>query len=164
MMAFRESVWKSWSRNTMMWQYRPAQYWDEIRDWLDRNRPKMFRWHVGGDVPDADYLEWMISLAEDLGGTQFLMFTKRYELFPRELPKNLTVVLSAWPGVELPEYAGIRACGRYWPVAWVQDGVEERIPETAVFCPHGCDGCGMCWELSEREMDVVLEWKRGYGG
>ena len=39
---------------------------------------KYFRFHVSGDIPDMNYLDRMVKLAQDLPGTTFLAFTKQY--------------------------------------------------------------------------------------
>ena len=38
---------------------------------------RYFRFHVSGDIIDADYLDRMVKLARELKGTEFLAFTKK---------------------------------------------------------------------------------------
>jgi hypothetical protein len=80
--------------------------------------------------------------------TKFLAFTKQYNLFTGlQVPHNLKVVFSAWPGLDVhnPDSR---------PIAWMQDGTEDRIPETALHCPGSCENCMMCWSLDEINRDV----------
>ena len=60
---------------------------------------KFFRWHSSGDIVNERYLEGMCWLARRHKGTQFLCFTKKYELVNEYLinhkkPKNLILVFS----------------------------------------------------------------------
>jgi hypothetical protein len=64
------------------------------------------------------------------------------------VPENLTVVLSAWPGVKIAK--GIL---RGFPVAWMRDpkNPDPRIPADARECDGGCDKCLLCWGLKPGE-------------
>jgi hypothetical protein len=81
--------------------------------------------------------------------TIFLAFTKRYDLEYSEIPENLTIIFSMWPGV--PDTAP-----RGFPRAWMQDGTEDRVPDDALESPGICHNCGMCWQLAKIGRDVVF--------
>lgn len=163
MMLFRKSVEVSWMRNWLRWVTDKGGYFEDVINWIMRHKVEYFRWHVGGDIPNREYLAKMIMVANVFPDVRFVCFTKRYWMFPMVLPRNLTVVLSHWPGVKLPWYAGMEVEGQYWPVGWIRAKEEEtKIPVSALECPHGCDECGKCWELKGLRRDVVFPWKQGY--
>ena len=111
------------------------------------NDPRMFRIHVSGDFFSREYLDMWLRVIRSHPGTKFLAFTKQYDLVAainREIfPGNFRLVLSAWPGVEMPS-----ALLGYCPVAYMQDGRETRVPMDAMPCSGNCSACAKCWELS----------------
>lgn len=106
--------------------------------------PRLFRVHVSGDFFSADYLSMWLRVAASHPDTRFLAFTKQYALLQSvSVPANFRIVLSAWPGVELPAGLADR-----FPVAWMQDGRETRVPADAFPCSGNCAACGECWKLA----------------
>lgn len=143
----RAGVRKCWDGNYAAWAAGPDKYFADIEDKIRKNRPKLFRFHSGGDIPGPEYLLRMQILANNCPKTKFLAFTKRYEwvaTYKDLTPSNLKFVLSMWPGVEV-EQAIIDA----FPCTWMRDpeNLDPRIPRTAVNCPGGCDNCGLCWHM-----------------
>lgn len=111
--------------------------------------PRFFRLHVGGDFISREYAEMWARVAAAAPGTNFLAFTKQWDhVRGIEFPGNFSLVLSAWPGTEIP--ADLRE--RY-SVAWLDDG-SEAIPASAMECPGNCETCGACWGLSRMGIDV----------
>lgn len=111
--------------------------------------PRFFRLHVGGDFITREYAEMWARVAAAAPSTNFLAFTKQWDMVRGvEFPANFSLVLSAWPGTEIP--ADLRA--RY-SVAWLDDGSEE-IPASAMECPGNCETCGACWGLARMGIDV----------
>lgn len=111
--------------------------------------PRFFRLHVGGDFISREYAEMWARVAAAAPSTNFLAFTKQWDhVRGIEFPGNFSLVLSAWPGTEIP--ADLRE--RY-SVAWLDDGSEE-IPASAMECPGNCETCGACWGLSRMGIDV----------
>jgi hypothetical protein len=111
--------------------------------------PRFFRLHVGGDFISREYTEMWARVAAAAPSTNFLAFTKQWDMVRGvEFPGNFSLVLSAWPGTEIP--ADLRA--RY-SVAWLDDGSEE-VPASAMECPGNCETCGACWGLSRMGIDV----------
>lgn len=139
----------AWTRNLRAYRRDPGNYFREISHWLDRHKTiRFFRWHVAGDIPDLRYYVRMKRIARKYPQVKFLVFTKQYDFVSgADIPENLTVVFSSWPGLELSNPAGL-------PVAWMQDGTETRVPEDARECPGRCDQCGMCWSLNRGESVV----------
>jgi hypothetical protein len=111
--------------------------------------PRFFRLHVGGDFISREYAEMWARIAAAAPSTNFLAFTKQWDMVRGvEFPGNFSLVLSAWPGTEIP--ADLRE--RY-SVAWLDDGSEE-IPTSAMECTGNCETCGACWGLSRMGIDV----------
>lgn len=114
---------------------------------------KFFRWHSSGDIVNERYLEGMCWLARRHKGTQFLCFTKKYEIVNEYMvnhkkPKNLILVFSNW---------GAWTCDNphNLPTAWVEFGNEndKLIPANANKCGGNCATCvntsEHCWFLQK---------------
>lgn len=115
--------------------------------------PRFFRVHVSGDFVSAEYAAMWARVAAAAPHTNFLAFTKQWDTIRGiEMPGNMQIILSAWPGIEVP--ADLR---ERWPVAWMDDGSGAYdIPANSMLCPGDCEHCGMCWTLSRAKMDVTF--------
>ena len=138
---------QAWDSNYGHYLSHPKGYFTDIAQWIFNHGPKLFRWHTAGDIPDEQYLAFMLIVAEGCPHTKFLCFTKRHEWDYSDIPSNLQIIFSMWPGWTPPEIPNL-------PKAWIQDGKEDRIPEDAIECSGSCDTCGMCWSLNELGRDV----------
>ena len=152
------NVRRAWTDNLIHFMMEPDSYFAEIQRYLWKHKPKRFRWHVAGDIPNQAYLNYMGVLAKLNRLTSFLCFTKRYELSYAGLPANLSIIASAWPGyniVHVPyTMENVSGPGWFLPIAWCQDGTETRIPHDAIECPGSCDSCAECWWLRQKHRDV----------
>ena len=171
-MAFRPLILRSYEKNWSALLKDRSQYFDAIKDRAVRNLI-FFRYHVGGDIPDQDYYDRMVSLAKEVSNVKFLAMTKSYmtssyrrwrlagypsdgpdftdeDIDYSKPPNNLSILISAWPGYPIPERL------KDFPVAYMQDGTEDRIPKRAFLCPHGCDICHACWDAKKRRIDIIL--------
>jgi hypothetical protein len=154
-----KSVRNAWDGNWRALRRSRKDYFAAIDAALAHSGILRFRWHVGGDIPDADYLHRMADLAVRRHEVRFWCTTKRYGLAKsvREarggLPENLCVHVSLWPGVEFPEEEI-----ELWPTAWMRDpkNPDPRIPARAFECPGHCDKCGRCWRMKAGQA-VVFE-------
>jgi len=130
----------AWDENWNFYKSDARWYFRAVRDWLNQHEPKFFRWHVSGDCPDGFYMESVFRIAEDFPSTMFLMYTKQYEILISlgivDAPINFTVMLSAWPYLNVPDIN--------FPRLWVQG--DPRVPGTAFHCPGKCESCRMCWK------------------
>jgi hypothetical protein len=150
------SVAPGWTQNYHLWQENPSAYFAAIRDFLYAKQPKRFRWHVGGDIPDASYLNHVVYLAKIFPHIAFRAFTKADKFLPDEHPKvkNLKIGISRWPGMSIrPGLTGYtyswiipntasKACreGRLTDAAY-------KIPKSALNCPGNCESCAACWTM-----------------
>ena len=145
---------KAWAKNEPIARRQLDSYFAQIAARVAKSRPRLFRWHVAGDILSADYLCGMCRIAAENPHTRFLAFTKAFDTVnsyeDREaVPGNLVIVFSAWPGIQFANPHGHRG-------AWMQDGTELRVPKDALLCPGGCEHCGMCFELPRLGVDVVF--------
>ena len=119
---------------------------------------KYFRFHVSGDIPDMNYLDRMVKLAQELPGTTFLAFTKQYNFVNNfleyaQIPDNLKIIFSAWPGMEMKNQHNL-------PVAHVIFKGSEPADDWKI-CGGNCSECACrgvgCWELKKGEHIAFYE-------
>ena len=141
-----KSAREAWYKNYIIYQHEPDLYKSILSEWFDKYSPEYFRWHVGGDVVDFNYVAMVFQLADKHKDTNFLLFTKKYDVFNDIMNdnKNLSIIFSAWPGLALPEYSS-------FPIAWFDDGTDDRIPENSFQCNNNCSDCKKCWEFKANE-------------
>jgi hypothetical protein len=125
---------------------RREEYFRDIYARLSRYRGQYFRWHVGGDILDQDYLGRMVTVAKLFPRIRFLAYTKMYWLDFGRLPENLVVMTSVWPGMPW-EHDGNREMPRFEVVE-----AEDDIPDSGVACPGKCEGCRACWFAGKGEV------------
>lgn len=136
-------------RNMRIWQEDPKGFERDVM--IAAYCAKFFRWHSSGDIPDRNYLEMMVHIAEVLPDTKFLCFTKKYEMIndflnDRQLPPNLSIVLSAW-GQWQP------ANPHQLPTSHIRfKNLDSYLPNDAMECSGYCGECVAnhecnCWTL-----------------
>lgn len=147
------SVKKAWDDNTAAAvENLPALEAELTRYFSGMNAPRYFRLHVGGDFVSREYAAMWARVMEKAPHTNFLAFTKQFDhIRGVQFPANASIVLSAWPGCEIP--ADLRSL---YSVAWLDDGTESRIPADAIPCPGNCEHCGACWGLAKIKLDVCF--------
>ena len=150
---YGKAISKSYRANYDFLRADPDQFFADLRSWIARISPALFRFHVSGDFLSADHLERAIRCARDFPETRFLAFSKRHDIFPhpRAIPGNFALIASMWTNWgEKPK--GYRA-------AWMRDpqSPDPRIPRSAIHCGGGCDSCGMCWDLRSLRRDVCFD-------
>ena len=132
------AVRRAWGDNQKLWEQNEIRYFRQLKDYLAKHRPRLFRYHVGGDVPDSTYFINMLHIADLFKETEFLAYTKNFLLpeLTAPTPTNLTVILSMWPGQPDPGLNGFRR-------SWLSH--DPRAPLSAFPCPGKCSVCGYCW-------------------
>lgn len=148
-----KNVRDAWSHNSREWRCRPAAARRSVISWIKgRKSPvKYFRVHVAGDFISQKHLDEWKEIARACPETRFRAFTKRFDLDFSQVPSNLLLWYSMWPGVEIPNCLSQRI-----PKAWMQDGTETRVPKGAFECPGKCGKCMVCWK-DGGHMDVVFK-------
>jgi len=138
----------TWDKNLILAKNYRNVYFGDIKEYLSTVKVPVFRWHTAGDILDQNYADNMVMIARDFSNTKFLAFTKQYGLNYSNLPSNLSVVLSVWPNWKMPE--------NDLPKAFMQDGNETRIPDDAIECTGHCEGCFVCWDLTNSGKSVYF--------
>lgn len=151
----------AWADNTLEYYKSLGSYFLAITTYLREKKPKYFRWHVGGDIPDMLYFIAMIAVARVYSNTRFLAYTKNTETVSARLrseatsplPKNLSIIVSRWKGDKEDP-----ALTKGLPQAWVHDpsDPDTRIPKRAIKCKGTCMDCRVCWNLKPGQ-SVVFE-------
>lgn len=142
----------AWDSNYSLYQEDPDRFFHDLIVWLTINKPPRFRLHVSGDFPDEMYFIKMCEIFEAQPQTQCLVFTKRYDYPLLIAPPNMRVVLSMWPGLEMPDNAYEFAC------AYLSTDPRVFELETVIRCKGGCVECGYaCWHGLNPELPVVFD-------
>lgn len=155
----RPSVRNAYQSNYELLLSDPTTYWREVEASVMMSR--FFRFHVSGDMPDADYLRRMVGVAERNPQCEILCFTKKYELVNGfldsggRLPENLHMIFSAWEGMEMQNPHRL-------PEAHVRFRSGSTTARSdAVFCGGNCTECALtdsgCWKLGRGEQVVFNE-------
>lgn len=160
MERLRPSVKAAYENNLNILRAEPEVYWREVEAAIMLSR--YFRFHVSGDIPDADYLCRMVEIMRRNRHCQALCFTKKYELVNEYLdavqtgfPDNLHILLSAWRGLEMDNPHNL-------PEAHIlyRDGTTTANPD-AKKCSGNCTECAItddgCWVLGTGEQVVFRE-------
>lgn len=151
--CFQKTVQKSRANNSAIWQMDPERYMSEIKKAMRYLR--FFRWHVGGDVKDENYLRGMVEAAEENPQCESLAFTKMYGLFNKwiaehgPLPKNLHIIFSDWRGAEFENPYNLPVSSPLWA-----DGTKgPHCTEDIYLCEGNCTACaeanGGCWSAGK---------------
>ena len=155
----RPSVEVAYKTNLQVLIENPDVYWRKVEAAIMLSR--FFRFHVSGDIPSITYLCRMVEVAKRNQHCEILCFTKRYEFVNSlfvcgmDIPKNLHIIFSAWPGVEMPNPHNL-------PEAHVRfrDGMTTARPD-AKLCNGNCTECAItddgCWTLGPGEQVVFNE-------
>lgn len=142
------NVQKSLQENLEHYKEKPKLFFDSVAAQTALSR--FVRWHSSGDIVDPEYFEGMCKVARKNKETHYLCFTKKYEIVNsyldsgKKIPKNLTIVFSAWSGW-LPENP------YHLPTTYVygKDFRNELIPQDSIPCTGSCEKCQACWQLKK---------------
>jgi len=135
-------------RNLDIYKNDPTFYFDSIR--LASALSKYFRWHSAGDIVDEQYFVGMVKVARQNKDTNFLCFTKKYEIINeylnsgKRIPKNLTTVFSNWDNFVCENPFNLPTT---W--VWAKEFNNEIIPKTSIPCAGKCYQCQACWQLKK---------------
>jgi hypothetical protein len=135
-------------KNLNNYKANPKLFFDTII--INTAISKFVRWHSSGDIVDNQYFEGMISVAKRNKTTNYLCFTKKYEIINdylsqgKKIPKNLNIVFSNWDNFICDNPYNL-------PTTWVySDSFNlSLIPEIAIPCVGKCYECQACWQLKK---------------
>ena len=148
----RKTTAEAWARNLAIWQENPEAVKAAVIN--SAILSGYFRFFVGGDMPNGEFLRIMCECATVCKNTKFLAFTKKYDIVNAflddggKIPDNLQIVFSGWGD-------NVRPVNPYnLPESDVIFNGQE-IPKNAKICGGNCVECihaGVaCWELKHGE-------------
>ena len=146
------------ANNSALLKLDREKYFREIEAHVQFHR--VWRWHVGGDLKDYDYLGQVVGIAERNQHCQFLIFTKRADLVNEwldnvgEFPSNLHLILSGWRGDKDVNPHKLPVSSPIW-----KDGSKSCMcTENVINCPGDCTDCATvksgCW--GAKSGDTIL--------
>ena len=156
--AYRSSVGRSYEKNFDVLNSDRDAYFAQIKAVAFMER--VFRYHVSGDIPDEDYFQRMIKLAEEIPTCTFFTYTKQFDIVnnvisdrkaskKRALPKNLIILFSGWGKDFRPENphklrtAEVVFRGEEKPASWFQcpEQIDEKKQWKCTDCFVHQTGC-----------------------
>lgn len=148
----RESVRNAYAHNLEVLQADSRAYWLQVR--AAACMVRFFRFHVSGDIPNAEYFSEMVQTARDLPGARFLAFTKQFKIVNDfinaggVIPENLKIIFSNWGAWKCENPHAL-------PVCEVIAKGDAFIPEDWKICGGNCTECACrgvgCWEVRNGE-------------
>ena len=145
-LQYPETVINARMRNYVICCADRRRYFDEIDSRMNRRRlNKYFRWHVAGDILDADYFNEMVENARRHPDFVIWTYTKMYSIVNEwiaangPLPSNFHVMFSEWDGMPMdnPHNMPVFTCK-------LKAGNKNRPAESFEKmhkCPGNCDIC-----------------------
>lgn len=161
----RATVRQAYQHNYNLLKCSPNTYWREVEAAIMMSR--FFRFHVSGDIPDDDYFQHMVDIAQRNKHCEILCFTKKFDIvnefvayqllkgIENPVPNNLHIIFSGWKGLEMENpYKFPEAHVRF------RDG-STTAQSNAIECGGNCTECaitdGGCWTLQAGEQVVFNE-------
>lgn len=135
----------------------PKAYWLQIK--ANATTTRFFRYHVSGDIPNLEYFENMVQTANELPHTNFLAFTKQFNIVNSfitnggTVPKNLKIIFSNW---------GDWKCSNPFNIPQCEVILKGQTPKDDwKICGGNCTECACrgigCWELNPGETIAIYE-------
>lgn len=145
--------------NSVMAHNVRERYFREIDAYITYRYPRAFRWHIGGDILDEDYLSRMCGVATNHPETKFLAFTKNFKACNawldggNTIPPNMHILFSGWLGMKMDN-------PHHFPEAHPVFKNGTSAPDGAKLCTDNCTEClrenRMCWNLKPGEAVIFL--------
>ncbi len=155
MKAYRmyEATRNAYDRNYELATEDGGEYFKQIDEYLKKNKPKVFRWHVAGDILSPIYFCGIVKVVVNNPSTTFLIFTKMYNIVNEfysyfKIPKNLKVFFSVWLNEEIDNPYGFSTART------VAKG--ETSLHDGFICEGNCEACMACFE-AKHGSKVIFE-------
>jgi hypothetical protein len=152
-----KNVKNSYDNNLQVLNASPDSYWLQVK--AAAVVVRYFRYHVSGDIPNGEYFEQMIQLANELPKTNFLAFTKQYTIVNEylnkggEIPENLKIIFSNWGAWKCSNPYSLPVCEIVFKGEQPCDGWKV--------CGGNCTECACrgigCWELKYGQTLAISE-------
>ena len=147
----------AYERNLEILNTSPNAYWLQVKSAASTTR--FFRFHVSGDIPNMEYFKNMVALANELPHTNFLAFTKQFDIVNLYLvnggaiPSNLKVIFSNWGAWKCFNPFALPTC------EVILKGSEPK--DNWKICGGNCTECACrgvgCWEVKPGETIAIYE-------
>lgn len=147
----------AYKRNLDILNADPGAYWLQVKAAAMVTR--YFRYHVSGDIPNAEYFAEMVKLAHELPNTNFLAFTKQYQIVNEfinnggAIPSNLKILFSNWGAWKCDNPHAL-------PVCEIILKGSQPAPDWKI-CGGNCTACACagigCWELKSGETIAIYQ-------
>lgn len=152
-----KTVKTAYENNLNILKENPALYWDQVRQAAQMAR--YFRYHVSGDIPNIEYFKNMVRLANELPSTNFLAFTKQYDIVNLFIvnggiiPANLKIIFSNWGAWKCENPFNLPECEII--LKGSKPALDWKI------CGGNCTECACrgigCWELKNNETIAIYQ-------
>lgn len=152
-----KTVKTAYENNLAILKENPALYWEQVKQGAQMAR--YFRYHVSGDIPNAEYFAQMIRTAKEMPHTNFLAFTKQFDIVNCYLanggtiPENLKIIFSNWGAWKCFNPFNLPEC------EIILKG-SEPAPDWKI-CGGNCTECACagigCWELKNGETIAIYQ-------
>lgn len=148
---------EAYARNLDILTADPVAYWAQVK--AAASTARFFRYHVSGDIPNAEYFAAMVQTARDLKTTEFLAFTKQYQIVNDflnnggKIPENLQVIFSNWGAWNCENPHNLPQCEVIFK--------GDQPAHNWKICGGNCTACACagvgCWELKSGETIAIYE-------
>lgn len=153
----RPSIYNAYLNNFIIYKKNPQLFFDSVLCAMLSNL--YFRFFVGGDIPDLEFLKMAIDTAKKAPRCKVLMFTKK-AFFVNEylknggvIPENFTIIYSNWGAFK-------QANPYNMPISNVYNSVDE-MPANAYKCSGDCFSCQItgrgCWYAKNGDTIAFLK-------
>lgn len=147
----------AYARNLEILNSSPDAYWLQVK--AAAMVARFFRYHVSGDIPNIEYFNSMVELARELPNTNFLAFTKQYQIVNEyinnggSIPQNLKIIFSNWGAWKCENKFNLPVCEIVFK--------NETPRDDWKICGGNCTTCACagigCWELKQGETIAIYE-------
>lgn len=150
---------KAWDDNSEEFRKDPQAALNVIYDYTVKHDSPFFRIHVAGDFLNQNHLNAWVDFCTCNPATDFMVNTKMFALDYSNAPINMHIRFSMWPGQDIPDTRMPLSQDNEdnntpMPKAWLNDGIETRIPKGTFECIGNCDKCLHCYHTNN---DVVFK-------
>ena len=148
----RPNVLQSYANNQALAMYNPDLFWAQVN--VAVMAVRYFRFHVSGDILNADYFRRMMEVARNNSRTEILVFTKRYEVVNAwidengELPENVHILFSGWNNLQTINPHNLPETNVFT--------TEDEVQDNWKICGGNCFECGCrgvgCWQAQKGDV------------
>lgn len=151
----RKTVADSYHHNLEVYKRAPDVFFAQVE--AVAKLTNYFRYFVSGDIPNTQFLHYIVKTAKKCPNCKFLVFTKQYEIVNEYLqdldmcnnqpPNNLQIILSGWGAWQPPNPHNL-------PMSQIIFKGQTPL-DNWLLCGGNCADCACrgvgCWQLKKGE-------------